>query len=329
MVRHQEFSERGGGQTVRLTPDIERTLRRYVLGDLEEGLRPELEELLITDSDAFEALGVIEDELIEEYLGETGSPAERRVFEQHFLSTPEGMRRLRLARALKSRAFAPIRSRETETRAARIAPARPSAWQPAWVGLAAALVVSIVGNAWQASHYQAELARVVRPSPQALPASTPAPLGEVTLESREPPERLARAQSERAQAEARPNAPERHLQGARAPVATFTLATGLLRAGGSLSRVTVPKDAVVVRLRLELAGDDYPLYRAALLDANGDEIWAASKLRAEGKPGQPAVVFLLPSGFLVRGDYQLKLSGLSDGGEPEAVGTYAFRVSVP
>jgi hypothetical protein len=304
-------------------------LRRFVLGELEEGLRPELEELLITDSDAFEALGVIEDELVEEYLGETGSQAERRVFEQHFLSSPEGMRRLRFGRALENRAFAPARSRQTEARAARIAPARPSAWQPAWIGLAAALVVSIVGNVWQASHYQAELARVVRPPPYALPPSTPAPLGDVTLESQEREQGLARAQSERAAAAVPPEAPERPVQAARAPVATFTLTTGLLRAGGSLPRVTLPRDAVVVRLRLELAGDDYPLYRAALLDANGDEIWAASKLRAEGQPGHPAVAFLLPSELLPRGDYQLKLRGLSDGGEPEAVGTYAFRVSVP
>lgn len=112
-------------------------------------------------------------------------------------------------------------------------------------------------------------------------------------------------------------------------MATFTLAAGLLRGEGSVGRVNVPTDALVVRIRLELPGDDYPLYRAALLDANGDEIWVVSKLRAEGQPGQPAVVCLLPSAFLPRGDYQLKLSGLSGAGEPEAVETYAFRVSGP
>ena len=62
---HEESTGRRGDEAMRLTPDFERTLRRYVLGDLEEDVRPELEELLVTDSDAFEALGVIEDELIE------------------------------------------------------------------------------------------------------------------------------------------------------------------------------------------------------------------------------------------------------------------------
>ena len=183
-------------------------------------------------------------------------------------------------------------------------------WRPAWVGLAAALAVSLVGNAWQASRYPAQEARVERPplpeeaaavtlpaeagpSPYAPPASAPpAPAEYVTVETQELRARLAR-ELERAEAEARVK--KLHLQGSRAPVVTFTLAAGLLRAGGSLPRVTVPKDAIVVRLRMELPGDDYyPLYRAALLDANGDEIWAASKLRAEGEPGQTAVVLVLP-----------------------------------
>jgi hypothetical protein len=107
------------------------------------------------------------------------------------------------------------------------------------------------------------------------------------------------------------------------------LAAGLLRGEGSLARVKVPADAVAVELRLELPAVDYPRYRAALLDANGDEVWIASKLRAEGEAGQPAVVLLLPSGLLPPGDYQVKLSGSSDGREPETLGTYAFRASPP
>jgi anti-sigma factor RsiW len=74
---------------MRLTPDFERTLKAYVLGNLDEDLRVELEELLVTDPDAFEALGVIEDELVEEYLDGTGSPSERRSFEERYLASPK------------------------------------------------------------------------------------------------------------------------------------------------------------------------------------------------------------------------------------------------
>ena len=270
---------------MRLTPDVERTMRRYVLGDLEEEvLRSELEELLITDPEAFEALGVIEDELVEEYLDETGSPAERQSLERCFLSSPGGGRRLRFARTLRACTSAPTLRSQPATLDEGHGRARPWAWPKAWVGLAATLALSLVGNVWQAS------------------------------------------QRERALAEARLKTPEEQ-QGARAPMVAFTLAAGLLRGGGSVRRMSVPKDVAVVQMRLELPGDDYPLYRAALLDANGDEIWTASKLRAEGPRGLPAAVLWLPSGLLSRGDYQLKLSGVSAGGEREAVATYPFRVS--
>jgi hypothetical protein len=71
-----------------------------------------------------------------------------------------------------------------------------------------------------------------------------------------------------------------------------------------------------VRLRLELPEDGYRLYRAALHDPDGGEIWSASKLRAAGKPGQPAVVVAVPSELLPRGDYLLKLREWR-GREPE------------
>jgi hypothetical protein len=312
---------------VRLTPDVERTMRRYVLGDLEEIVRSELEELLITDPDTFEALGIVEDELVEEYLEETGSPAERRSFERGFLSSPEGQRRLLFARALRSRASMPALRLDPVPATSRIDRPQAWGWRPAWVGLAATLAISVVGNVWQATRHPTQEATAQGPAP--FPPSSVTPVAEVNIEARELKASLAREQRERALAEARAQTLEKQLQGSRAPMVAFTLAAGLLRGAGSVLRVTVPKDVVVVQLRLELPGDDYPLYRAALLDANGDEIWAASRIRAEGAPGSPVAVVWLPSVLLSRGDYQIKLSGVSAGGEREALGTYPFRVSVP
>jgi hypothetical protein len=334
---------------MRLTPDFERTLRRYVLGDLEEDVRSELEELLVTDSDAFEALGVIEDELIDEYLEETSSATERRSFEQHFLTSPQRRHRLRVARGLKHRATTSPLRQHADPRATGTASAWSRGWHLSWVGLAAALTVSLIGNAWQASRdlaLKAPLERpsvpgeearrtlptVARPSPHAPPAASPAPaasgsVAESVAASPELSAALMREPLERVEAEAGVRTPGRQVQ--RSPVVTFTLAAGLLRSAGSLPRVSVPKDALVVRLRLDLPADDYPLYRAALVDANGDEIWAASKLRGEVEAGQPAVVLVVPSELLPRGDYQVKLSGVTGREDPETVGTYPLRVSTP
>jgi hypothetical protein len=274
---------------MRLTPDFERTLRRYVLGDLDEGLRVELEELLLTDPEAFEALGVIEDELLEEYLEGAGAASERRRLEERFLTTAERRRRLSLVRALKDRASNPDRRPKVEAVPARteetrvvwprawaetlVERLRPARWQPAWVAVAAVLAVSLAGNAWLLSGHQPPLGR------------------------------------------------------SRTNATTLALASGLLRAEGSLPRIAVPPDAAVVRLLLDLPGDDYPVYRAVLLDDEGEEIWAASKLRAEVAGGRAAVALLVPAELLPRGDYQVKLSGVTSGGEREPLASCPFRVT--
>jgi len=329
---------------MRLTPDFEATLRRYVLGDLEDGLRAELEELLVTDADAFEALGVIEDELIEEYLDEAGTASERRAFGEHFLASRPRDRRLRFARALRDRASIPPLQAVSLPEAKPVV--GPAGWRlPVWAGLAALLALSLAGNVWLASRHGAALrpegappaAGAERPLPvatgqpqSALPAvAPPGAAGGISGASSGLQASLERERQERSNAEARARTLEEELRRPRSPVATFALAAGLLRAAGSLPRVVIPADALVVRLRLELPADDYPLYRAALLDADGDELWAASKLRAEKEPGPAAVVLDLPSRLLPRGDYQMKLSGVFEAKEPEALATYTFRVSAP
>jgi hypothetical protein len=111
--------------------------------------------------------------------------------------------------------------------------------------------------------------------------------------------------------------------------ATFTLASGLLRSGGSLTRVSVPSDAAVVHLRLELASvGAYSTYRATMLDEDGNEQWSVAKLRVQ-EGSSPAVVVPVPAETLSRGDYQIRLSGKKNEGEPEVVGTYTFRITEP
>jgi anti-sigma factor RsiW len=329
---------------MRLTPDFETTLRRYVLGDLDEALRLELEELLLTDPDAFEALGVIEDELVEEYLDGAGPAPERRKLEERFLTSPEHRRRVRLARALRDRANPdlPARAEALPARADGIRPAgwrpawietlvawvEPARWQPAWVAVAAVLAVSLAGNAWLLSRQPPQgLART--PAPSTEEVAPPGPERDLAALNRDLQAKLDLEQQDRAAAEARAKALETQLGRPRTSVATFALAAGLLRAQGSLPRIAVPPGAEVVRLRLELPDEGYPLYRAALHDPDGAEIWAVSRLRAVGRPGQSAVVVTVPSELLPRGDYQVKLAGLRDGAGPEILATYPFRVATP
>ena len=96
-----------------------------------------------------------------------------------------------------------------------------------------------------------------------------------------------------------------------------------------MTRIAIPADAPLIRLRLELRGNDYPLYRAVIYDAQAEELWVQSQLAARADDRGAAVTIILPSKLLPRGDYQLVLNGLEQGQQPERVAAYSVRVTTP
>jgi hypothetical protein len=317
-----------------LEPEIERSLRRYVLGSLEEGTRLHLEEKLVQDPDTFELLGVVEDELTEEYLDGTLTDEEKRGFERHSLSLPHRRGELEFFSALRSRAAVSAHAEPERGEAARWF---GSFWsQPVWLGAAAALLVgSLAANVWLALRASSPagpgpvpVALSEEPSPPSLaPPAEPASdrLAELGEANRELEARLASERQQLAEAQALVGELERASARSATAIPTFTLAAGLLRSGGSLTRVIVPPDVGVVRLLLDLPDDEYTLYRAALLDVDGDEIWSQSKLTAESSEDQVAIAVLVPAALLAHGDYQMKVSGLTESRELEALASYTFR----
>ena len=81
------------------TPELQERIRRYLLGQLSDGAREELEQDLLANAELFEELLVAEDEIIDEYLGGKLNVDERASFEKHFLSTPERHEKLKFGRA--------------------------------------------------------------------------------------------------------------------------------------------------------------------------------------------------------------------------------------
>jgi len=318
-----------------LEPEIERSLRRYVLGSLEEDSRLHLEEKLVQDPDTFELLGVIEDELTEEYLDGTLTDDEKQGFERHSLSSPHRRGVPEFFSALRDRASASTDAEpEKGGEAARWF---GSFWsQPVWLGAAAALLVaSLAANVWLALRAPSPtepgpvpVALSEEPSPPSL--ATPADpgsdrLAELAEANRELEARLASERQQLAEAQALVGELERASARPTTAIPTFALAAGLLRSGGSLTRVEIPPDVEVVRLLLDLPDDGYSFYRAALLDVEGDEIWSQSKLRAESTEEQIVVAVLVPAAVLIHGDYQMKVSGVTESKELESLASYTFR----
>src|SRR5216684_4191460 len=75
-------------------------IRLYLLGHLTEEERERLEEQFVTDRDYQEEVLIVEEELIEDYLGDSLSAQDKERFTAHLLATSQQRHRLEVAQAL-------------------------------------------------------------------------------------------------------------------------------------------------------------------------------------------------------------------------------------
>jgi hypothetical protein len=113
----------------------ELTVRRYLLGrlDTSSGTTERLEERILVDSDLAEMVGVIEDEIIEEYLDDALDATDRDAVDQHFLRPRERREKLRLARlvnkSLDSQTTGQAEGEKTLYQGRNMTPS-PLVWRP-------------------------------------------------------------------------------------------------------------------------------------------------------------------------------------------------------
>jgi hypothetical protein len=352
---------------------LEARLRQYVLGELNEERRLELEERLIVEPNLFELLGPTEDELVEDYLENVLTPRERVAFERYFLTNEDRRWQLGFAKLMKEHASTivpdatelvhasvvdPVVRRRSDSAGDRPAEdARPFnerkeanlSWanfahgarflgrSQMWTGaLAASLLILLMGSAWfgiRARNVGQELGRLQAEHQleQRERRDLQGRLERLSAQAQALQTKLESERRLREMVEARGTGEQVHetlLPRIELPP-MFVVATGLLRSGGSMTRIAIPANAPLIRLRLELPANDYPLYRAVIYDAQAGELWAQSQLTARVDDRRAAVTVTLPSKLLPRGDYQLVLSGFDRGQEPERVAAYSVRVTTP
>lgn len=282
-----------GGKWLALKLDAkeQNTIRQYLLGQLPQEDSARLEERLLIDVDFFQEVLIGEDELVDQYLGEQLSQAERQSFETHFLLAPEHQRRLRFARALHRYVdFAGTPEAQEERAAENVSDKEPDAAKPSAkriffrflritdpivsYALAAVILLTVGGVAWL----------IFNNWRQQIP----------------------------------------HQPG-KLHVATLT--PGLTRDGGESKRISIPPDIDTVQLRLELPSNRYRSYRAEVVDDEGKLIWSEGEIQSAVDTSPKFVELNIKRQLLLPGDYQVKVSGrLADGGT-ESIGSYPFRIT--
>ena len=241
----------------------------------------------MTEDSFYEELLLVEEELIDDYVGGQLSLDERQRFEQHFLSIPERHSQLRFAQALSR--YVSNSSEKSETKSAEAEgesagaqpltptpePSRPVWFRAFWgsrawalrAAVALAVVVVMAGALWFSR-------------PRTSPHQTFATL-------------------------------------------TLTASVGNRAEGPQAGKVKLPPDAYALRIFLMLPEATAPAarYRAELVSGSGE-----TKSFEVAVQDSRSVSVVIPSAQLARGQYVLRLFKTEADGAEQRVASYFFNV---
>ena len=300
----------------------EKSMVRYLLGDLPAEEEARIEDRAFADRDYMGALDAAEADLIDAYVRGELSQAERRGFENRFLTSPQRRRKVEFARSLARIADATAAEegvilKPPSARLSLLGMLR--GWNPALqFGLGLAALVAVAGASW----FMVEN-RSIRSQMAALETQ------QRDLETRE--EQLRRQLSEE-QNRAGTLAEElqkRPTPGAPA-FASLVLLPGLSRAETNRAQLALKPSEQLARIEILLEPrDDFPRFTAELRTGRGDEVLARSNLSRRRTAAGYVVAFDVPTSALETADYELTLKGVTSDGRAQDLGFYYFRVNKP
>jgi hypothetical protein len=289
-----------------MAPDISTPeIRRYLLGQLDEGTAAALEAHYFADPRLADDVREVELDLVDEYLSGQMAPADRARFDAHYLASPVHRNRVATARALAARlapaAPAPVADFQKARARQRTTPALYG-----WLALAAALVIATLWTLSRPVQGPAQAQRQPAPAPAPAPAPvTPDKPGAL------PP------------APAPAPAPEPAVRS----VLAFTLSPIVTR-GESPEPQRLPAGPADLLIRLEgPAGAADRGYAAEIQTVDGRSVWQGRASAGAAGSGILATV-RVPAERLAADDYVLVLTATTPEGREER-GRYVLRLRAP
>jgi hypothetical protein len=262
--------------------------RQYLLGNLPPKNLAELEVRLLADKGSYEALLVAEDELIDEYLADRLSRAERESFESHFLITPERRQKLSFSRAFRK--YVKLNEVAYQEKGTTKSERRNSLVQKRWS--AKSFLPSWANNRHRVLAFSLAAALVFAASWLVFRNRS----SETTVHRQ--PQNIVKV----------------------------ALISGSTRGNGAIQKVLVTPSVDSVQLEIELARNEYKSYSAELLTPENSSLMTRDGIRPEETNGHGIVYLILPAQILRLGDYQVRLDGIAESGVKEPVDNYRFRV---
>ncbi|HKG47907.1 MAG TPA: hypothetical protein VKB02_14320 [Pyrinomonadaceae bacterium] len=270
----------------------ETLLRQFLLGKVDDEERQRIESMFVTGAFSNERVIAAEQHLIDDYLDDSLTPADKERFLAQYGDTPAAQRKLRIAKSIQDWAA-------TSADVTPVGGVAVSRWsrlrerlrlKPVFmIPIAAVSTLAIIfavvwlNSRWQQRNkylaIQQEIVRLNSPSAlRDLPTQTPA----------------------------------------------LTLTPGAVRSAEQENELTPPAGAesVVVHL-LWTQQEQYPFYEATIRSFDEQESYTIPNLQAENK----VIRLRLPTRFLTRGLYLIEVTGLGANGTTSSSEEYKFVVS--
>jgi hypothetical protein len=275
-------------------------IRRYLLGALSDPELSAIEQKLLSSEELSQTAGLIEDEIIEQYLDEDLDERDKEAVESHFLRPPAHREKLRFARLLRhhfEQGAADAGTVHDRVLVSRV-PAR-SFWNYggalASVPLAAVSLYLVVA--------QHGLKTEVAESHKAQ-AVLQAELNKEHESSASLREKLRALQA--------------------TSVVSLDLRPGISRSTGFVPQAVIQPSTRFLKLDVVLPKSSAVSFRVRLLDRNtGYEVWSKSGLKPV--PGASRLVFDMPVQGIRTGPYELIVSPVPEHGEQVS---YSFEAHV-
>lgn len=275
-------------------PVSDTLLRRFLLGEVDDQERQRLESMFVTGALSNERVMAAEQLLLDEYLDNSLTAAERERFLAQYGETPAEQRRLRIAESIQHLAAAGSEvtavGAAAESRWSRLRARlrlKPVFMIPIAAMAIIAIIVAVVvlNTKWQERNthlaMEKELARLN--SPQMLREVSPT-------------------------------------------MSPLSLTPGTVRSADAEKELTPQADAEFVELHLLWTQKArFSSYQATIRRFDSDEKFAIPPLQLEN--GSNVIRLRLPTRFLTRGLYQIEISGVAANGAVEPAEEYMFVVN--
>ena len=271
------------------------TLREFLLGKLIDHEHERIECEFLTDSKARQRILAVEQDLIEDYLEESLTTADREQFLLVYGRTAEQRRKLKVTKSIKDWALTQAGLPQTTT--ARI---------PAWGRV----------HAW----LRARPAAVPIAVTVAITCIVIAVLFNLRIEQRN--KRHSAIEQELAQLNSPASLSEVPLH-----MTSLDLSPMTVRSSEEQTKISPGPEIQIVELRLPwIQKQRYSKYQAEVRRVGDDESFTIRNLQAESND-QSLIRVRLPARLLRRGDYKIQLNGTAIDGSTSPPEEYQFAVS--